>query len=235
MLLFIYNTFLTFGIIFCLSLAFFMWRKRSLFLSKPPMHKNGKWCLPIEVTAHELGRIEGENPLLKEVIIVANKIEEPQNGLLKAVKSNFKKNICYTFFISHTTFESELKRYIRVFQGLAQAADQDSKNIVKVHHLTIEWEDVPYIFYRAKKSLESEDVFIFGYRGDQQAEGIANNYTLMGPKQAYTIFNLISGYTKNKSLSTMTPNAFVTGQTDSTSTESILSMAEQTSAKGPLQ
>lgn len=227
MALLIYDLLSVVGVLFCAALIVYFWNNRNVLFLTPPIYANGKWCLPLEVSAHNLGSVEGNNPLLKEVFVVANKIDEPQNGLLKAVKKNFKKCISYSFFISVNECKSEIKKHVRVFEGYANAVCPDNDaSLVSAHCLTIKWHDVPYIFYSCKKSDESEETFIFGYRGSQLSEGIADNYTLLGPMQAYTIFNLITGYDSEKVMPLAEVDSFSVGNVDRISAEKNIAEVE---------
>jgi hypothetical protein len=68
-----------------------------------------------------------------------------------------------------------------MFEALARIAAEKSKEnilaseLVNIKRLPYEWPDVPYIFYRFKKTHDS-DVCVLGFRGNQKKEGIADYY-----------------------------------------------------------
>lgn len=180
------------GIAFIISLIVYFFIKRADIFGELPVYSEGRWSIPINANDKFLGKVEGNNNMLKEVVVVAHQIEEPNGGLLESVKSNFRKKVIYRFIISHSSYEEEKEKYIRVFQGYAQAESPEGTNydsLVKLHKMNDAWSDVPYIFYRCESGGEKE--FIFGYRGSQLNEGIADNYVLMEPQQAHTIFRLV--------------------------------------------
>ncbi|WP_133054649.1 hypothetical protein, partial [Niastella populi] len=51
---------------------------------------------PEKLTEKTLGRLEGRIRNLRQVIVVADKIEDPQNDLREAMKKNFGNNVKYT-------------------------------------------------------------------------------------------------------------------------------------------
>ncbi|MBF0379860.1 MAG: hypothetical protein HQL69_02515 [Magnetococcales bacterium] len=209
MLLFDYI--LIFGITFILLVAVYIWSKRHELFTELHIFNDGKWNLPVELPETKLSDIEKKNPLLKEVIVVAHQVEEPQNGLLKAVKHNFSRGVAYHFIISGSSFATEREKYVRVFEGFANAASPDHvshKQLVKVHQLNIEWTDVPYVFYRSKKYPESSEEFIFCYCGSQASEGISDRYILMGPTQSHTIFMMVKGLVNGEILPPVTEDYF---------------------------
>ena len=185
------------GVIFCtFIILFFYWKRKEIFIELP-LYYNGKWSLPIDISKEYLGYIEGNNKLLKEVIVIAHRLEDPGQDikLLQAVKNNFKKNIPYRFIISNSSFEEEKKKYIKIFEAYANSATLTpcTRDLIKVNKLGCEWKDVPYIFYFSKQefSSSSNDTFIFGYRGIKTGEGIDERYILMEPSHAYTVFKLV--------------------------------------------
>lgn len=202
------------GFVFCVSISFYLWRKREILFSDLPVFKEGKWNLPLNINEKSLGLLEGCNPQLREVLVVAHQVEEPQNGLLRAVRKNFQSNVKYRFLISKSKYEKEKDRYIKVFQGYANidsAEDVTHNDLIFVHKLKHEWEDVPYLFYRCIQEGDQNKEFIFAYRGSQIFEGIADKYFLMEPAQAHTIFRLVESISEEQiptiaELVSFTPN-----------------------------
>lgn len=147
------------------------------------------------LTVAELGELEGNIPNLKEVIILADRIEEPNGRLFDAVKKNFANDVKYTFLISKSKFPSERKRFYPIFEALAKSfnkAKSDTPKLITMKPLQLEWDDFPYVFYRTID--EAGSFKTFAYMGTQVKEGIADDYELIPPTVAGKIVKLaISG------------------------------------------
>ena len=73
------------------------------------------------LTTEELGDMEGRIKNLKEVIVIADNIEEPTSKLYDAVKNNLERNVKYTFLISKKNFNKQLESYFSIFEAIAKA------------------------------------------------------------------------------------------------------------------
>jgi len=181
-----FDTFFLFflGLGVCLSLyAVF------IILNRPVPLLNGK--LKVHLTVNELGELEANIPNLKEVVILADRIEEPTGRLFDAVKKNFTSNVKYTFLISKSKYAAERKRFYPIFEALAKSINKNkngNQKLISMKALQLEWDDYPYVFYRTGD--EATSFKTFAYMGTQNKEGIADNYELIPPTVAGKIVKL---------------------------------------------
>ncbi len=174
--------FLGIGVYLSLYAVFFI-------LNRPVPLLNGK--LKVHLTVSELGKLEGNIPHLKEVVILADRIEEPTGRLFDAVKKNFNNNVKYTFLISKSKYVIERKNFYPIFEALAKSIDKKrngNQKLISMKPLQLEWDDYPYIFYRTGDEANSYKTF--AYMGTQNKEGIADDYELIPPTVAGKIVKL---------------------------------------------
>lgn len=134
--------------------------------------------LPHDITADELGNIEGGLPGLESILIVCNRIEDPAGKLDKAVTKNFKLGIPYTFLISPSHVEDAVHGYFQIFEKYAEleAPDTITEKLLSIRRLDSEWEGYPAIFYHISINKKR---MVIAYRGTQAKEGIADRYELL--------------------------------------------------------
>src|ERR1700688_1022405 len=141
---------------------------------------------------HALGRLERSLPFLKRVIVIATKVEDPQNELRKAVKANFNRGVRYLFLISKSTARDALNGYYQIFQTLAriEGKSAEANHLVDIQELPYDWLDYPYVFYELREPDTNESSFV-AFRGNQQLEGIADLYSPVTPRYAHTIASAV--------------------------------------------
>lgn len=132
-------------------------------------------------SVERLAIVERDLPNLKQVIVVADRLEKPSSTLEDAVEDNFKKGVKYLFLVSHSTAERELTGYFLIFEALAKIALSESgKNVnirdhVEIKRLPYDWPDVPYIFYQYSPD-DTDERYTVAFRGNEKGEGIAEFY-----------------------------------------------------------
>lgn len=179
-----------FSIVFCVIGIALLVYGFAKFLNAPSISAFDK-SLKRVITVQELGRIEGSISKLREVIIIADNIEEPRHELYDSVLKNFKNGVKYTFIISKDRYEKEKLAYAKVFESIANVIESNYNlnNLFSIHSLNFEWNDYPYVFYRfVDPDLNKQKVF--AYMGTQIKEGIADAYELLPPTVSLKIFNL---------------------------------------------
>lgn len=156
-----------------------------------PLIQHADTGLSHHLTVKELGLIEGGISNLNEVIVIADRIEEPTNELYYSVKENLKKGIKYIFLISEHKFEKEKNSYWKIFQAIGEAVKHNYKieNALEIYSLNFDWEDYPYVFYRFTDT-ETKKQKAFAYMGTQLREGIADEYELINPTIAKKMLDL---------------------------------------------
>ena len=175
-------------------------------LSAPLIH-SADTGLKTFLSVKELGKLEGSIENLSEIIIIADRIEEPTNELYLSVKENLKKGVKYTFLISGSKYDSELNSYIKIFQAIAEVIKRkfNTADLIEIHPISFDWNNYPYIFYRYIESLSGSPK-IFAYMGTQLKEGIAEEYELMPPTIALQMFNLATQNAFVPNLTTINPD-----------------------------
>lgn len=151
-------------------------RRRSS--ARPFKIDKDRLILPHNITAEELGIIEGGLPGLKSINVICHYIEDPAGKLDAAVVRNLKAGIPYTFLISPSRAEDEVFGYYQIFQKYAElaSADTPTEQLVSIRRLDSEWTEFPCIFYSI---IAGTRRFVIAYRGTQMNEGIADRYELM--------------------------------------------------------
>lgn len=139
---------------------------------------------PRYVTLEQLGCFEGSAPNLVRVLVVANRIEQPEGSLRKAVEDNFAKNVEYLFLISSSTAASEQKGYYQIFQAY-QKIKNPNADLLDIKALPFEWDDYPIIFYQFKQN--DDKLASVAYRGSHLRKGITKFYELVPAEYAHTI------------------------------------------------
>lgn len=144
-----------------------------------------------EINAHELGKIEENIVGLTRVMVVAHRVEEPMNGLRRAVTKNLRASVQYHFLVSKSRAESEIDGWIREFLAIAHVVKKqsgsvlESQELVRISNLSFDWRDTPYVFYVAETSDGQPSTVAF--RGNQDDEGIAERYTRLPGWLAYSM------------------------------------------------
>jgi hypothetical protein len=132
---------------------------------------------------------------LSDVIIVCHQIEEPKGELLNAVKENLSRGVRYTFLVSRDCYQLEKNRYFQFFVTTANILSETLatpikvRDLVRIKPLRTNWNDSPYIFYKARKGDDSLLTIVF--RGDEMNQGICEVYNLIDPSVAPAIYNLL--------------------------------------------
>lgn len=159
---------------------------------------------PQEVlTVEDFGLIEKDFPNLTEVIIVCHMVEKPQASLRDAVIDNFIEGVRYRFCVSKSNYAAARRNYSDYFEAIFKVAqsecanssqseicDLEFSNLFEIAPLRGEWSAWPYVFYVHVE--DDGETGIVAYRGDQQKEGIANNYVKLRPTETRTILNAIN-------------------------------------------
>lgn len=145
--------------------------------------------LPGRLNVRDLGRIEGALPALQRVIVIADQVEDPADELRKAVKKNLANGVHYLFLISKSRGQMELDGYYRIFETLASIVKRhqqaDGAGTVDIQELPYDWPDYPYVFYETKDQAGS--LSFVAFRGNERKEGIAEFYSPVDARYAYTI------------------------------------------------
>src|SRR6266446_5600822 len=150
--------------------------------------------VPIRLDQENWAEFERKVHNLKQVIVVADIVQEPLETLRDAVIHNFSRGVRYSFIVSRSKAISERNGYLKIFEGLAQIAISKHHLKVKVDELVSiesfedEWQCVPFVFYR----VEDTDAPIsaptrlrtLAFWGDKWFAGIANNYESLPPPVA---------------------------------------------------
>jgi hypothetical protein len=143
----------------------------------------------------DMSALENDINDLSDVIIVCHQIEEPEGKLLNAVKKNLSRGVRYTFLVSKDCYQLEVNRYFQFFVTTASILSETLatpirvRELVRIRPLRMNWNDSPYIFYRAKKEDDSLATIVF--KGDEMNQGICEVYNLIDPSIAPTIYNLL--------------------------------------------
>jgi hypothetical protein len=139
------------------------------------------------ISYHALGEIEGSLPDLERVIVVADRIEDPEHELRDAVRANFAKGVRYLFLVSKSTAQAELQGYYKIFRALAEIVTKNPvTNLVDIQELPYDWPNFPYVFYETKSKGASQPNFV-AFRGSQRREGIADFYSPVESGAAYIL------------------------------------------------
>jgi len=153
------------------------------------------------LTLAELGEFEECLPRLREVIVVAHRVEDPQESLRAAVQDNFQEGVRYQFVVSNSQFHASSDKYEEFFRAIytvakaipakpgRELAIQQKRfdDLFALRSLRGEWGSWPYVFYRFNDTDGS--VRTIAVRGDQLREGIAENYIQLSAIDALTIYN----------------------------------------------
>jgi len=133
------------------------------------------------LSVRKLGIIERDLTGLKQVIVLADRIERPHSTLAEAVEDNFSEGVHYLFLISNSNAENEMNGYYQIFEALARISadksdiDTSASDLVDIKKLPYDWPDVPYIFYRFQEENDKK-IKTLAFRGNQKKEGIADFY-----------------------------------------------------------
>jgi hypothetical protein len=138
---------------------------------------------PRVITAEQLGLIEKHISQfgLEQVIVLADRVDEPHASLREAVLNNFSERVQYLFLISQRNADQELKGYYQTFLELARKSIQEHDrlievdDLVKIYKLPYDWDDFPAIFYRLKPDNQRA-TSTWAFRGLETNQGIASHY-----------------------------------------------------------
>jgi hypothetical protein len=159
-----------------------------------------KFASPKVLTYENWANFERQVPNLVQVIVLADTVEQPVNGLQKAVLENFKRGVNYCFIVSSSNAESELHGFYSLFEKLAEIAihkfkvNATTKDLVAILSLPDEWKNVPYVFYRMRDtSAGVNQIRTIAFRGDTEGKGIANRYIAVDHDSAEALVKLLMG------------------------------------------
>lgn len=153
---------------------------------------------PPSILNHEnWANFEKKVPYLFQVVVLADAVEQPVNGLQAAVLENFKRGVKYCFIVSQSKAQEELNGFYGIFEKLATIAITKYKlsstpdELVTILQLPGEWNNVPYVFYRTRGNDNRSKTIAF--RGDTELAGIANQYIAVDSDSAEAMFRLLMG------------------------------------------
>ncbi len=152
---------------------------------------------PTVLSNHNWAEFERCVPDLWQVIVLADTVEAPINGLQKAVLENFKRGVKYIFIVSNSKAEDELHGFYGLFEKLAAiaihkfSADFKVEDLVTILRLPDEWDNVPFVFYRMKG--KDSHIRTIAFRGDKVNAGIANKYVAQDQANAEALVKLLLG------------------------------------------
>lgn len=140
----------------------------------------------IRLTLENWAEFERAVHNLKQVIVVADIVQEPHDALLDAVMHNFSRGVRYSFIVSRSKAIAEMNGYLKIFEGLATIAiakhhlKMEVSDLVSIESFEDEWNGVPFVFYRIEDTdapITAETRFqTLAFWGDKWNAGIANNY-----------------------------------------------------------
>jgi hypothetical protein len=147
---------------------------------------------PRFLTRDKWAEFEANLPKLKQVIVVSDVVDEPADGLRRAVMSNFARGVRYSFLISNSKADQELNGYIRIFRAIATIAIRDFKLRKRPEELALilalpdDWNNPPFVFYRTEEEVPSPEGLktqhrTIAFRGDKTNVGIADRYEALDP------------------------------------------------------
>lgn len=158
--------------------------------------------LPSIIDRDQLGQIEGRISDLSDVVVPCDMVERPVGALLDAVEHNMMRNVRYTFLVSQSKYESEKDSYFRIFKAIAEVVAKSIRipshqieNLIRIRPLRGEWNNFPFVFYKAKADVHNIEATIV-YRGTERQRGICNTYRLVEPDLATTIYKLLVNSTE---------------------------------------
>ena len=162
------------------------------FYKRPPSFDDAAW-----LSDDEVGLIERDIENLKEVIVLADRIEEPtRTGLIRAaLLDNFMDGVRYTFIISPESYETTSDKFYEYYRALIKVAAatqgaviSSDEDLCHILPLRFERQDYPYIFYKFQGLGHGDEVIAF--RGDEIGRGIANEYRRLEPEVAYSVLTM---------------------------------------------
>lgn len=162
--------------------------------------KSLKYAAPTVLDHDNWAEFEGTLPHLVQVVILADVVEQPQNGLLRAVLANFQRGVQYCFIVSSSKADKELEGFFAIFEGYARAAitkfglHKSVTDLVTILRLPDDWENVPYVFYRFRDGpSELGCIRTIAFRGDIDRAGIADRYIAVDQDSAEALHKLLLG------------------------------------------
>lgn len=158
----------------------------------PPILNHENWA--------NFERLGIPNLILIQVVVVADTVEQPINGLQKAVLENFKRGVKYCFIVSGSKAEEEVKGFYGIYAQLAAiainkfGADFKLDDLVTILKLPDEWNNVPFVFYRMKEGhAANAEIRTIAFRGDTEKAGIADQYSAVDQNTAEGLWKLLMG------------------------------------------
>lgn len=144
--------------------------------------------IPVSLNRHTWAEFEGGVKNLKQVIVVADIVQAPDNSLLAAVIHNFGRGVHYSFIVSRRNAEKELHGFLEIFQALAKHAikkhslEKSVTDLVSIKALPdAEWDCVPLVFYRTEDLNTKTGIKTIAFWGDKKKAGIADTYEVLPP------------------------------------------------------
>lgn len=144
--------------------------------------------LPGRLNVRDLGRIEGALPALQRVIVIADQVEDPADELRKAVKKNLANGVHYLFLISKSRGQMELDGYYRILRRSPQSSRDTSKQMGQERWISKSYPTIGRIIPTCFMKLKTRQAASFvAFRGNERKEGIAEFYSPVDARYAYTI------------------------------------------------
>lgn len=159
---------------------------------------------PVFLSQEKWAEFEGSIENLKRVIVVADKVERPNNSLERSVINNFGHKVHYSFIVSKSKASAELHGYYEIFKALAVIAIHQFKldctvdDLVSILALPDEWDCVPLVFYRVGETSEAThrpgSLRTIAFWGNNMRSGISESYESLPPEVADALaIALVSG------------------------------------------
>jgi len=153
----------------------------------PPYLRGNVW-----ITSEELGTFEERISGLREVILVADKVDIPTrenaSDILIALIDNFAEGVTYNFILPRNYVSKYGDDVYQRYRTIMDTADELSDSDVSSDQFNIYYRpnpeggsDYPFLFYRYKSGDENK---IVAYRGNLLGQGIAEYYRRLEPETA---------------------------------------------------
>jgi hypothetical protein len=156
------------------------------------------------LTSADVALIEKILPNLRSVVVLCNKIDDPNVEFKKAVLDNFSEGVSYSFFVSKAnSSKPQLDRYRDTFLHLHAASlpveSTDPKaskaspcisfsDFFSIGVLPLDWQNVPYIFYVFGK--KDHAAVTIAFKGTEPGVGISSSYVKVEETEARAILDL---------------------------------------------
>ncbi len=156
------------------------------------------------ISLKDIGVFERDLKNLKQVIVVASKVEKPSSTLAEAVEDNFIEGVKYLFLVSKSSAEKELNGYYLIFEALAKIASNkvdrkiNVKELVEIKKLEYDWLDFPLIIYQFESGENAKARISIAFKGNQKGEGIADYYERLDPRHSESFINSLLANASNE-------------------------------------